>query len=46
MVGVNRLLAKDGEDLIRKRNIWSILHLDPLLLVLLLVLMAGGLFVL
>jgi len=35
-----------GSDLGRSRSLWSVLHLDPILLVLLLGLVGGGLFVL
>ncbi len=46
MVSVKPLEREVAGDLGRKHSIWTTLHLDPLLLVLLLVLMAGGLFIL
>lgn len=46
MAGVKPLAGQPNSDLTRKRNIWSILHLDPVLLSLLLLLMGGGLFIL
>jgi len=46
MVAVKHMTTSTTGDLGRKRSIWAMLHLDPVLLGLLLILMAGGLFVL
>ena len=46
MTGVKPLSGAAAGDLGRKRNVWTLLHLDPVLLALLLLLMGGGLFVL
>lgn len=46
MVSVKPLEKGVAGDLGRKRGIWNTLHLDPLLLLMLVILMASGLFVL
>ncbi|GHD52372.1 cell elongation-specific peptidoglycan biosynthesis regulator RodA [Marinobacter persicus] len=46
MAGVKPLAGQPNSGLTRKRNIWNILHLDPVLLSLLLLLMGAGLFIL
>ena len=46
MAGVKPLAGQPNSDLTRKRNIWNMLHLDPVLLSLLLLLMGAGLFIL
>jgi len=46
MVGVKPLSRQDAGDLGRTRSVWAMLHTDPLLLLLLVLLMLGGLFVL
>ncbi|MEP3563167.1 MAG: rod shape-determining protein RodA [Marinobacter sp.] len=45
-LGKDLLGAQTGSDLGRSRSIWSVLHLDPILLFLLAILVGGGLFVL
>lgn len=46
MVSIKPLEKEVAGDLGRKRSIWSVLHLDPLLLLMLAILMVCGLFVL
>lgn len=45
-LGNDMLRAQTGTGLGRSRSIWSVLHLDPILLFLLAILVGGGLFVL